>query len=480
MERLLGKQGIRMLNMITYLYSREWVTLQEISSLTNFNERTLREDIKYLNVHLHPIAIESSKKSGVRLIIPTNYSINYIYYMLLSESIEFSILEAIFFRPYDTADDLAKVLYTSPHVINKAIKRINQVIKKYNFSISSTPIKLIGDEQWITVFFRSYLLEKYDNNIPLDNELIEHVYNAVTSLCQKLGENMKPINRNLLILYVSVRVHRLKQDSSNRYSRKVPSSQSAAVNEFNYELSTYANLNEVNDFFSDICRPSDGQYICLSAEELFSLSAQSARLKEKLDSYSDLLNSIEKKLNFTFHSKKATIFNLYNISLQEEYIIPIIGNKTEFLLNHVKELIPFVYLTVSKIVMEFADHHNVDYTSLLYYVFSSTKEFFTIGRTRQPKLKVALYGRYNNLATTNNWSILTTIFEHQFDITLIESTFEDIREEINQYYDLLITEINDIEVEIDSFCIPFDISTKDIRSLQQYYFDTMNQMKASI
>ncbi|MBP1039412.1 helix-turn-helix domain-containing protein [Vagococcus sp. BWB3-3] len=476
MKQLLGKQGLRMLDMITYLYHREWVTLEQLSAVTKFTERTLREDIKYLNTILTPITIESSKKSGIRLTVPTNYSLNFIYTTLLSNSIEFTVLEATFFQSYKTIDDLAVALHSDTSIVTKAIKKINKAVDHYHFQISPNSIKLVGDEQAITVFIKSYLLKKYDKNMPLDKDLIESIHHAITRLFHKRGATITPINRNLLILYMAIRIRRLKLDQTNRYLRQIDAPQPPAISEFNQELSTLAEINDVYDFYSDIFHPGDDQYICFSIDELYEKAAQSPALNQKISSYTNLLTSIEKELNFSFNSKDAALFRLHYISLQEAYHIPIIGNKTDLLLNHVKLIIPYVYLVVSNIVESFSEELQIDTTALLYYVFSSSPDFFTIARTKQPKLKVALYGQYHNLTTINNLNILTATFEHQFDITFLESTFEDLREEINRDYDLLITEINNIDIEIDNFCMPFDISSTEIASLQQYYFNAMSKI----
>lgn len=475
MKKLLGKKGLRMLDMVTFLYHKDWVTLQQISTAINYNERTLREDIKYLNGNLAPIAIESSKKLGIRLIIPANYSLKYIYSMLIAESIEFTILEAIFFNSYDSIDEIADDLYSSTHVVNKAIKHINQVIQKLNFQIGLSPIKLVGDEKNITIFYISYLRTKYENNLPIEKELIRDVNQASIQMYKALDAFVPAMNRNLLSLYSTVRVHRLKQDQTNRYERSTASNEPAAIG-FNRALSTLAGLAEPYDFFSDIYRPSEDHFICFSLEELSSLSETSPKLMQDLNNYRQLISRIEEELNISFTSKDNTIFRLYNISLTEAYNLPILENQNEFLLKHIKQAMPYVYLIVSKIVEEFAEICQITYASLLYYTLSSTEDFYTVARTSQPKLKVALYSHYNHLTTINNLNILKTTFEHQFDVTLVDSIFEETPEELHDSYDLVITEVNDIDIETDCFCIPFDICAEEVTMLHEYYFDTLTKM----
>lgn len=465
-----------MLHMINYLYDRDWVTLQHLSKETGYTERTLREDIKYLNVRLAPINIETSKKTGNRLFIPNNYSIKYIYSMLLSESIEFAILEAVFFNTYESIDELAEALYSSTNVVTKAIKHANSVIKKLNFQIGVSPVALIGDEQKITVFFTSYLMARYDVHLPLEEDLVKEINESTIPMHEKLNITMHPIYRNLLSLQTSIRVYRLKQNSANRYERITSSPNQSAVIEFNERLSILAGLSDSNDFYSDVYRPDGEDPICFSPEDLFSLTKTSPKLKQKIDVFSQLIDTIEKELNITLASKDRIIHNIYIASFSEMTQLPIIENPNESILKYTKETVPYVYLIVSEIAKTFSSMCNINYSSLLRYILSATEDFFTIGCTAQPKLKVGLYGHFNRLTTFSNLRILKSTFEHQFDITLIDVIFKNTPGKIKESYDLIITEVNDLNIKTDCFCIPFDISAKEIATLHEYYFDTLKKM----
>ncbi len=96
MKKLLGKQGMRMLEMITYLHVNDWVTFEKISEAIGYSERTLREDIKYPDNVFKLIEIVASTKLGAKLLIPQGYSFKYIHFLLLSDSLHFKILEAFF------------------------------------------------------------------------------------------------------------------------------------------------------------------------------------------------------------------------------------------------------------------------------------------------------------------------------------------------------------------------------------------------
>lgn len=481
MKRLLGKQGLRMLKMVSYLYRKEWVTLEKVSEAIGYSERTLREDIKYLNSIMAPIEIIASTKLGVKLRIPQGYSLKYIHSLLLSDSLQFNLLEAIFLHDYADVAELADALYSSPTVISKAINQINQIIKSHHLEITISPLAISGNEQWVTAYFRSYFLAKYDSQIPLGPELVEPVQVAINRLYKAESATILPMNRNLLVLYGVLRVFRMSRNPQNQYdqfdSQEV---YSQGICEYNRALSDLAALEGTHDFFREIWRPSQDEFMCFRMDEFQQLAKTHPAVKQTYQLYTDLADQIEKELDFHFNFKEWFIFNLYNTTISEKYHIPVLTERAAYLLPNIKKRVPFLFLTVSRIVDSLAPKLGLEPEKLLYNVFSSADDFLTTGYQKQPKLKVAIYSNYNNIIVANNWSVIKNTFVNQFDVSIIQSTFADARQEINDNFDLLITDINNLEIGIDYFCIPYDISPKEIAMLEDYYFNAMIAQVATV
>lgn len=474
MKNLLSKQGLRMLEMITYLYKNDWVTLEKISEAIGYSERTLREDIKYLNSVMAPIEIEASTKLGVKLVIPQGYSLKYIHSLLLSDSLNFNILETIFLNDYQDIGELADALYSSPTVVSKGINQINKVTKASHFWISTNPLDISGDEQWITAYFRSYFLAKYDADLPIGRELIEPVQVAINQLYKEENAVILPMNRNLLVLYGVLRVFRMRKNVKNQYGKfETKEVYPQSVINYNRTLSDLAGLTESNNFFRDIWRPGQDEFMCFRINEFQELANVNKKVHHSYELYTALAEQIEDKLGFHFKYKEWFIFNLYNITIGEKYNLPILTDKSEYLLPNIKKIVPYLYLSVCQIVENFAPTLQLNPAELLYNVFSAADDFLTTGYQKQPKLKVAIYSKFNNITVANNWNVIKNTFANQFDVTLIQSTFDDARQEINQNYDLLVTDINNIEIDIDYFCISYDISPKEITMLEEYYFQAM-------
>lgn len=99
--------------------------------------------------------------------IPTNYSRTLIYSYILSDSLEFKLLETVFFLESFSTESLAEKLFISASTLRRLIKTMNKKLVKYNFYISSSPYKLIGSETAIRNFIIHLFFEKYSRQITL-------------------------------------------------------------------------------------------------------------------------------------------------------------------------------------------------------------------------------------------------------------------------------------------------------------------------
>ena len=96
----------------------------------------------------------------------------FIYSKILSKSLEYTLLETLFFRRVSSKDDLSDSLYISETQVSRIINRINQVISKYEFKINNH-LDIVGNEGILEIFFCLFA-EKY--NLP------ENLMKAMISL----------------------------------------------------------------------------------------------------------------------------------------------------------------------------------------------------------------------------------------------------------------------------------------------------------
>lgn len=96
MRNLLNKQSLRQLELLEYLYDNSWTTLDAACQTLGYSKMSIRNDIQFLNQASKNFTIKTSKKQGILLSFPINYSRTCIYSFVLTNSIEFKLLETIF------------------------------------------------------------------------------------------------------------------------------------------------------------------------------------------------------------------------------------------------------------------------------------------------------------------------------------------------------------------------------------------------
>lgn len=164
MHSLLRTTTSRQLTILETLYEEEaWLTISQLSNLTNFPIRTLQHLIPILNEQFHPLTIQHHSSLGYKLFIPQYLGFEYVYEKIFDNSHEFSILEAVFFNNDISTEQLSDLLFISPATVNRAIKAINSVFKEKDLDIKITNFnhQLIGNELAIRNMMFQYLKEKY-------------------------------------------------------------------------------------------------------------------------------------------------------------------------------------------------------------------------------------------------------------------------------------------------------------------------------
>ncbi|CAD5899519.1 conserved hypothetical protein [Carnobacterium maltaromaticum] len=222
MRELLTTHSLRQLELLEYLYDNEWLTLGNICNTLNYSEKAIRTDIQNLNEHSEYLTIETSLKYGISLALPTNCSRTIIYSYILSESVEFNLLESIFFNENFSINKLADHLFVSVSSLRRTIKKMNKLLLKYNFQISSSPFKLIGNEAAIRNFMIHFIFEKYsDSNYPFSKfqlSALEHIFYFVE---KKATFSLNYPDIDKLKIWTMVAITRIK--NGNSLSKKTTS-----------------------------------------------------------------------------------------------------------------------------------------------------------------------------------------------------------------------------------------------------------------
>lgn len=163
MREILDGRLKRQLKILEILWDTQWMTTAELAEMIESSEKTTRNDLSQINEMIAPLTIETSFRSGVLLKKNMKTPKAFIYSKILSKSLEYTLLETLFFRRVSSKDDLSDSLYISETQVSRVINRINQVISKYEFQINNH-LDIVGNEGNIRDFFSAFFAEKY--NLP--------------------------------------------------------------------------------------------------------------------------------------------------------------------------------------------------------------------------------------------------------------------------------------------------------------------------
>ena len=161
MRRILSPQDGRILKLVEFLYDKDELFMGDLCTSLNVSSKTLKRDIEQARLILFPIDINVSGNKGVKIVIPSSYSIVYIYSALLASSPEYNLLEKLFLCETYTVEQLSEELFLSSSSLRRMISRINVVLQEEGMEINLSPLQITGDEQRICTLFTYYVLERY-------------------------------------------------------------------------------------------------------------------------------------------------------------------------------------------------------------------------------------------------------------------------------------------------------------------------------
>lgn len=213
MRRILAPARQRQLLFIETLIAKDdWITLSAISEIIDCSERILKNDISDINLLFAPFTIDTSRKNGIRIEYPINYSIDYIYTVFLHESIEFKLLEMLFSARDVSEADIYEALYISDSTLKRMINRINLILKEHHICITTKPYNLTGNELAIRNFITHYYSEKYPRgNLPYTTEQLTFITTIFRRFAKKIDITLNYPDVNQLRAATLSNIIRLQQ-----------------------------------------------------------------------------------------------------------------------------------------------------------------------------------------------------------------------------------------------------------------------------
>jgi hypothetical protein len=166
---LLSKKLQRQLRLLEILFEGKKYRFGDLEVMLDCSSKTLRTDLAEINTYAKGIEILMERESGVSAAISSHITEDYIYRIIMEESLEFRYLEAILLKNYEDYFTLAEGLFVSESTLRRIAAKVRTLLKDYHLTIQGL-IKLSGDDQLITELTIQFLSEKYhyfENAFPI-------------------------------------------------------------------------------------------------------------------------------------------------------------------------------------------------------------------------------------------------------------------------------------------------------------------------
>ncbi|MBC1531186.1 HTH domain-containing protein [Listeria booriae] len=197
LEKNLG----RYVNILKILSERSgWFSCHFLAKKLNCSEKTVRRNIQEMNSQF-PINwfIQSEVRKGVQLQKPMNESIYPIYRRFFQNTITYQILEAIYYEKHHNVTEIAEDLFISVPVAYKLINMLEKNLATLQLSISKKPIKLVGDEENVRLFYYYIFSDIGDYNAFFPEDELKRIVHYVQQIEAQEKITLSPAEQHWII-----------------------------------------------------------------------------------------------------------------------------------------------------------------------------------------------------------------------------------------------------------------------------------------
>lgn len=316
MKKVLSIKDRRYLLILEILFNKEHLTLSHIAKIIKTSKRNLQNDIASINGFIEPMTITTSLKVGCSLVCPENYSIDYIYRCILKNSLEFSLLELVFFEKYTRLDDYADALFVSLSTIKRSIITINAAVAPLDFKISTGPIELLGNEKNICRFMMFYFREAYQpNQLPFSKIQIDSLNKMIRHGLSKEKNYLNYPDIYMLRLVSLISVIRIQNGHFIPDKTSIPDSVDLDTFLDFFPRSVFKSIFKIDittEVLYRLLYPVFNDRFIQSYDRLIELSEENASIKQNILNIDSFLESISTELCISITNKEKLILELFN------------------------------------------------------------------------------------------------------------------------------------------------------------------------
>ncbi|WP_265459197.1 helix-turn-helix domain-containing protein [Enterococcus sp. HY326] len=156
-----SRRRITLLNLLFVMLDK--IDLESLAQRLHTSKKTVLTDIEFFQENWPEIvSIDYNTTTGISLTEAKNQTIQSIYTDFLQDSLEFQLLEGIFFNPNQSGRYWEKQLFISTSSLYRMSLRMEKVLKNHGILLQKNPYNLVAtDEKQFRNFFKIYFSEAY-------------------------------------------------------------------------------------------------------------------------------------------------------------------------------------------------------------------------------------------------------------------------------------------------------------------------------
>ncbi|MBO1304619.1 helix-turn-helix domain-containing protein [Enterococcus sp. 669A] len=495
LRQLTKQETLRRLRLVEALYySENALTNEQLMDVGNCSLPVLLKDIKELNEKKLPITILKFK-SLYFLKFESSTTIDSVYSYILSTSIEYRLIEQLFFQRQEKIAKLADHFGCSLANVQRNLKFIENTLPVWNIHLRYRPLRIEGDEVMIRYFYYLFFKER---RFPLQDygfseklvELIDRYIRAFLSENQ-VGNSMHThfylMHSFLICLHRRKLNYCLDEPLPHDHFFRLP--EKAEHSDLVNQLLLECRLNYSPDLIMEALWPLFSDNLVLTCKQQFHQRTTNYKLADFYDLHTQLMKSINLALGNTLTDTEIQeglrhLGNDVLVYYPNEEGITILAKPQKYALKLLKKSYSRAINRLSRIIHTFLKTNYLLYSEEQIELYLSSLIISIDGLLeRLTEMEQPIRVLLISDASANQerfWrSMLTSLVHAPLHFSFFSFPYINQRDlnQTTKKYDLIITDVT--MLELDSSCPVIAVNSyptpQDVAAIQIFFdeFDAL-------
>lgn len=480
MRKLLSIQQRRMLDIIEFLYSSDHFFIYELSDHFKCSPKTIRNDIHIINDFFYPVEIVTHQSKGISLQLPSNYSIEFVYEVILENSLEFTLLELIFFKKNLTVSKAADKLHSSPSTIRRLISKMNEALKDECISIHTFPIKMIGNEADICNFYVHLITEKYSSRKkPFSSLQLKALDQALLILAEKEKVSLNFPDIEKLRIWIMVNIVRMQNDPTGNIVFSSLNEEKATEIVNSLTPTHKITFKMIFRLELDVQVISRLFYVFLVKQFAFDATTFDVILNgdsnaaKIVSMFDEIITNTAIEFDIPLLNKKEILLNLYNVSILQYGQPFILYDKCRFFIESIEMKNPEFTDFLKRQYMDVFNQPKLmhyELYSYLYFTITHWQNLPSFLDRASPKLRVVLFFNTDIEHMEFIKNEIALRFQEKLVVQLVNDISLSTFKKNVPLYDIILTNISGIQNDLNNvLCFSINPKTNDWTNLYKLY-----------